>query len=126
MNKELTFNQKANAIREAIDLEVTQEDLEGLQGKLLRLTTLIGLSAELKARAITDLKRAELLAYASYKNEKMQPSMFKLVIEGETADERGKLELADRLNAGISHAMEGLRTVISLKKEEMKNALISQ
>lgn len=125
MNKEQTFNQKANAIREAIDLEVTQEDLDGLQGKLLRLTTLIGLSAELKARAIADLKRAELMAYASYKSEKLLPSIFKVIIEGETADERGKLELADRLNAGIAHAMEGLRTIISLKKEEMKNSLTS-
>lgn len=125
MNKEQTFNQKANAIREAIDLEVTKEDLDGLQGKLLRLTTLIGLSAELKARAIADLKRAELMAYASYKSEKLLPSIFKVIIEGETADERGKLELADRLNAGIAHAMEGLRTIISLKKEEMKNSLTS-
>jgi hypothetical protein len=45
------------------------------------------------------------------------------VIEGETAEHKGKLELADRLNAGIAHAIEGLRTIISLKKTEMEKSL---
>jgi hypothetical protein len=123
MEKDLTFNQKASAIRAAIELEVDKDDLDGLQGKLLRLVNLIGLSSEIKARAITDLKTAELLAYAKYKSEKLQPSLFKTVIEGETAEHKGKLELADRLNAGIAHAIEGLRTIISLKKTEMEKSI---
>lgn len=125
MKDERTFNQKANAIREALDHDVHQDDLPALQEKLLRLTALIGLSAELKARAKHDLKTAELLAFARHKSEKLTPTMFKIVIEGEAAEEYGKLELADRLNAGLSHCMESLRTIISLKKEEMKNSLLS-
>lgn len=124
MNDARTFNQKANAIREALDLEVTHEDTEGLQGKLLRLTNLVGLAAELKARAKADLKRAELIAYASHKSEKLQPTVFKVVIEGECADEYGKLELSDRLCAGIAHSMDAIRTIISLRKEEMKTNLL--
>lgn len=126
MNKdERTFNQKANAIRDLLDHDVHQDDLPGLQEKLLKLTALIGLSAELKARAKADLKTAELLAFARHKAEKLTPTMFKIVIEGEAAEEYGKLELADRLNAGLSHCMESLRTIISLKKEEMKNSLLN-
>ena len=119
---ERSFNQKANAIREVLDREVSQEDSEGLNGKLLLLTQLVGLAAELKARARADLKRAELVAYATHKHEKLQPTVFKVVIEGECADEYGKLELADRLNSGISHAIDGIRTVISARKEEMRQS----
>lgn len=122
---ERTFNQKANAIRDLLDHDVHHDDMPGLQEKLLKLTALIGLSAELKARAKADLKTAELLAFARHKAEKLTPTMFKIVIEGEAAEEYGKLELADRLNAGLSHCMESLRTIISLKKEEMKNSLLN-
>lgn len=120
---QLSFNQKVKCIRDAIELEVDKDNTDELTGKLMRLINLIGLSSEIKARAITDLKNAELIAYAKHKSEGLQPSVFKIVIEGETSEERGKLELADRLNAGISHALEGIRTIISLRKEEMKNSL---
>lgn len=125
MSAEPTFNQKTNAIRTAIDLEVTAEDIDGLQGKLLRLTCLVGLSAELKARAKSDLKTGELIAFAKHKSEKLAPTMFKIVIEGECAELYGKLELADRLNAGLVHCMDSLRTIISLRKEEMKTVSYS-
>lgn len=121
--KPVSFNEKASAIRSAIELEVDKDNIEELEGKLHRLINLIGLASELKARAITDLKRAELLAYAKNKSEGLQPSVMKVIIEGEAADERGKFELADRLNAGISHAIEGMRTLISLKKTEMEKSI---
>jgi len=120
-----TFNQKANAIRQAIDLDVSIEDIDGLTGKLLRLTCLVGLSAELKARAKHDLKDGELIAFAKHKHEKLAPTMFKIVIEGECAELYGKLELADRLNAGLVHCMDSIRTIISLRKEEMKTVIYS-
>lgn len=104
-----TFSQKANAIRDLLDHDVHQDDMPGLQEKLLKLTS---------------IKRAELIAYASHKSEKLQPTVFKVVIEGECADEYGKLELADRLNAGLTHCMESIRTIISAKKEEMKSTLM--
>ncbi len=122
MKDNRSFNEKANAIRQALDTEVSSDDLEGLQGQLLRLSSLIGLSAELKARAVSDLKTAELMSFATHQKEKLSPTVFKVVMQGESADEYGKLELADRLNAGLSHAMEGIRTIISLRKEEMKQS----
>lgn len=122
MKDNRSFNEKANAIRQALDTEVSSDDLEGLQGQLLRLSSLIGLSAELKARAVADLKTAELMSFAAHKKENLSPTVFKVVMQGESADEYGKLELADRLNAGLSHAMEGIRTIISLRKEEMKQS----
>lgn len=118
----MTFNEKA-AIRAAIELEVDSSNVDELIGKLDRLVNLIGLSAEIKARAIKDLKDAELIAYSKYKGEGLQASMFKIVIEGESSDQRAKLELADRLNAGLAHGIEGLRTIISLRKTEIEKSL---
>lgn len=121
-----TFKEISRAIRAALDLEVSSDDMEGLTGKLLRLTNLIGSSAELKAKAKGELKRAELIAYARYKSEKLTPTMMQTVIGGECSQEYENLEYADRLNAGIVHACDSIRTIISLRKEEMKTSSFSQ
>lgn len=121
-----TFKEISGAIRAALDLEVSSDDMEGLTGKLLRLTNLIGSSAELKAKAKGELERARLIAYARYKSEKLQPTMLQTVMNGEAADQIENLEYADRLNAGIVHACDSIRTIISLRKEEMKTSSFTQ
>lgn len=110
------FNQKVKAIKEAIELEVTQDDLEGLQGKLLKCVTLFSLSSEMCARATVDLRAAELKVLKEYGSGTGATAM----IKARTGDEQGRMELADRLNAGLTHCIEALRTMISLKKDEMK------
>lgn len=117
------YNDKIKVIRDTIDLDVSIDDLEGLQGKILMLTRMIGLSSEVKARALKDLNDRKKIAFAKFRNEGLQASVLKYVIDGETSDEIAKLELADRLNAGIVHAIDGLRTIISLKKTEMEKSI---
>jgi hypothetical protein len=117
------YSEKIKAIRDTIDLTVDLSDLDGLQGKVLMLTQVIGLSSEVKARALKNFNDAKLIAYAKHKAEKLSPNVLKIVIEGGTSEEGAMLELADRLNAGIVHAMDGLRTIISLKKTEMEKSL---
>jgi hypothetical protein len=117
------YSEKIKAIRDTIDLTVDLSDLDGLQGKVLMLTQVIGLSSEVKARALKNFNDAKLIAYAKHKAEKLSPNVLKIVIEGETSEEGAMLELADRLNAGIVHAMDGLRTIISLKKTEMEKSI---
>lgn len=119
------YNEKIAAIRQAIDLDVDLSDTEGMSGKVLMLTRMIGLSAEVKARALKDLQDARLIAYAKHKADKLTPNVLKIVIDGETAEQSAKLELSDRLNSGIVHAIDGLRTIISLRKSEMENSLKS-
>lgn len=108
------FNEKVRLIKEAIEMEVTPEDLDGLQGKLLRCTTLFSLSAEMCARATVDLRSAELRVL----NEHGSGTGASMRLKAMTGDEQGRVELADRLNAGLTHAIEALRTMISLKKTE--------
>jgi hypothetical protein len=118
-----TFNDKIKAIRQAMEMEVSQEDLEGLQGKMLNCINLISLSAELKARAATDLANAELIAYDKHKDNDSGSMILKKIIEAEASEENGKFILADRLNAGLTHVIDGLRTIISLRKSELENNL---
>jgi hypothetical protein len=117
------YKDKIKAIRDVIDLNVDMTDLEGMQGKVLMLTQIIGLSSEVKARALKNFNTAKLIAYAQHKADKLTPNVLKIVIEGETAEESSMLEMADRLNAGIVHALDGLRTIISLKKTEMEKSI---
>lgn len=95
-------------------MEVTPEDLDGLQGKLLRCTTLFSLSAEMCARATVDLRSAELKVVLEHGTGTGMGMKLKAM----TGEEQGRVELADRLNAGLTHAIEALRTMISLKKTE--------
>lgn len=117
------YTEKIKVIRDTLDMNVDLGDLEGLQGKVLMLTQVIGLSSEVKARAVKNMNDAKLVAYAKYKSEGLSPNVLKVVLEGETSEEAAKLELADRLNSGIVHAIDGLRTIISLKKTEMEKSI---
>lgn len=108
------FNEKVKAIKGAIELDVTPEDLDGLQGKLLRCINLFALSSEMCARATVDLRNAELKVL----QEHGTGTGASMRIKAMTGEEQGRLELADRLNAGLTHTIEGLRTMISLKKTE--------
>ena len=110
------FNEKVRLIKQAIELEVTQDDLQGLQGKLLRCVTLFSLSSEMCARATVDLRNAELIVLKEFGAGTGASAM----IKARTGEEQGRLELADRLNAGLTHSIEALRTMISLKKDEMR------
>jgi hypothetical protein len=110
------FNEKVRLIKQAIELEVTQDDLDGLQGKLLKCVTLFALSSEMCARATVDLRNAELRVLLEHGTGTGASMRLKAM----TGEEQGRMELADRLNAGLTHTIEGLRTMISLKKDEMK------
>jgi len=109
------FNAKVKALKEAIEMEVDQDDLQGLQGKLLKCVTLFSLSAEMCARATADLRKAELEVLQSHGDGTGITAKIKAM----TGEEQAKLELADRLNAGLTHCIEALRTMVSLKKTEM-------
>jgi len=113
-----------NAIREALDLDVIGCDIESVNGKLLKLTQLTGLSAETKASAKKLLggKELEVLREIS---PSLSPSIQVRMLNAECSDYNAILEYSDRLNAALTHSMEALRTVISLYKTELQNGLIT-
>jgi len=118
----ISFKDKALAIRNVIDMEVDPENLDELQGKLMKLVNIVGLSSELKAQAKRSLLSAQAIVLSGL-DQKKPPTILKMLIEGQTADEEANLVYADRLNAGITHAIESMRTIISLRKSELEQSL---
>lgn len=111
-----------NVIREALDADVIGADIDSVQNKLLKLTQLMGTSAEANASAKKLLSQKELEIMMSM-DKKLAPSIQSKFLNAQCFEQEALLEYADRLNAGIVHACESLRTVISLYKEEMRNSL---
>jgi hypothetical protein len=120
----MSFKEKAKAIRDVIDMDVNADNIDELQGKLMKLVNLVGLSSELKAVAKRDLLVAQAEALSGM-DEKLPLTLLKMKVDGETADQESRLVYADRLNAGITHAIDSLRTLISLRKSEMEQSLKS-
>jgi cob(I)alamin adenosyltransferase len=112
-----------NAIREAVDADIIDSDIVNVQNKLLKLTQLMGLSAETKASAKKLLNMKERIVFEMM-DKKMPPSVQSKFLNAECYEENAILEYADRLNAAIVHVIEALRSVISLYKTELSNTLI--
>jgi len=118
------IKERTVAVRETIDREIDYQDPEQLKAKLVDLMAVIGLSAELQAGAGKLIRIRELQEYAGMSQTKMPPpSIVKKVLEGSTAEERALYEYCDRLNAGIVHAIDGIRTLISLYKTELDKSI---
>ena len=120
-NKEETIK-ALNAIRKAIDVDVVDVDIESVKNKLLGLTQLMGLSAEANASARKILSMKELSVLQKI-DKTLSPSIQKEFLSAECFEEEALWEYSDRLNAAITHTIDGLRTVISLYKIEMENSL---
>lgn len=112
-----------NAIRETMDSDVVDVDIEQQKNKLLKLSQLTGLAAECKAMAKKVLLKRELEALQDFKDQKIPPSVLTKMIDAECAEEGALLVYADRINAGLTNTMEALRTAISLYKTELENSL---
>lgn len=106
-----------------IDKEVSAGDIDGAQTKLLRLSQLISLSAECMKHAKENYLYRQMQIIQQNKDADIPASILSKKIESEAWEESGMLTYCDRLNAGISHACDNLRTIISLYKTEMSNNL---
>ena len=118
-----TLNEKLNCIRTEIDKTVSADDTVGMVEKLEKLVSLVGLSAECVAASEKELKKKNLISIIENKGNNYSPSVLIKIMDAECADQIAVWKYADRLNAGLSHAMDGLRTIISLHKEEMSRSV---
>jgi hypothetical protein len=111
-----------NAIRSAIDTDIIDVDITIQQNKLLTLTQLIGLSAECNASAKKFLLKKELEVMQALDPE-LAPSKASKELNARCFEESALLEYADRLNSGLVHSIDAIRSVISLYKSELENSL---
>lgn len=120
--KEIT--QALNLIRKILDEDVIDLDIEMQKNKLLKLTQLIGLSAECNASAKKLLHKKELDILKSLPNEMAAMRMNK-TLSAECFEESAILEYSDRINSALIHSIDAIRSVISLYKTELENSLKS-
>lgn len=116
--------QKAcSLMRKVLDREVVSGDIEAINQKLLDLTMLEGLSSETIARAKKVLHFKELTVLNEMIGQSMAPSVQTQSLKSKCYEELALVAYTDRLNAGIHHSQDALRTIISLYKEEMRGSM---
>jgi hypothetical protein len=96
-------------------------DPAGLKDELAYRCSWLARSAELKADAqfYLDKKRGEIAEI--HIGTKESWSVVKQLIEAQSRDERRILELADRLNATLTHQMDSIRSILSFEKQTLAN-----
>lgn len=119
MSEQKNFKDIAKQISEAIELD-TGDTPEGLIEKIKLLSVLTASAAALQANAKKELLRKELEILSKHKDSDMQPSVLMRTISAECFEEAGWLTYAERLNAGISNSIEGLRSALSFLKLELE------
>jgi hypothetical protein len=110
-------------IRSILDADIIDSPIDEQKNKLLKLTQLIGLSAEAKASAKKILHHKELSELSQIEFTKISPSIASKMVAAECYEELALLEYADRLNSALVHSIDAIRSVISLYKIELENSL---
>lgn len=118
----MTLKEKLKSIRDLLDVNTVEVDTDSVANHAQQLASMIGLSAECKSEAKKELEWAKLKAMNRMEQKKISPSILSKRIDAECADELGVYEYADRLNAGIVHKLDTMRTIISLRKQELENS----
>lgn len=119
-----SLRDKMIAIRDLLDVPTKELAIESLVAHGKDLAAMIGLSSEVKSEAKGNLERARLTALLMYKGDKtVATSIIMKMADGACADQHAQYEYADRLNAGIVHQLDYIRTVISLHKTELETSM---
>lgn len=114
-----------NSIRALLDADVSNAIIEDVQAKAINLSQMMGLSAEAMASAkkLLDEKEIEIFVTKSKDMEKFSPSVQIRFLKAHCKEEAAIYEYSDRLQSGIVHSLDTLRTVISLYKTELQNSM---
>lgn len=124
----LALKKNCDAVRKVIEQEVLQEDPDSLVGKLHDLVNIKGLSANNLANARILWSEALEFFYTVQMNEdgtlpkSIQATVLKELVKAKAGKFESLYEYAERLDKGVSYAIEGLRTMISLYKTELEES----
>lgn len=118
-----SLREKMIAIRELLDVPTKEYALESLVTHAQDLAAMIGLSAEVKSDARRNLENARLAALKMSMDNKVSTNILLKMADGACADQLAQYEYADRLNAAITHQLDLIRSVISLRKTELETSM---
>lgn len=119
----MKLSEKLKAIRDLIDVNTADVDLDSLINHAQELASMIGLSSECKAEARKKMEESRLVALHALIDKKMATTVLLKMADGAIAHEIESFEYSDRLNAGISHKLDLIRTIVSLRKVELENSM---
>lgn len=122
----MTLSEKLQHLRNLIDTNLKELAVESLIDHAKEIAANIGLSAECKAEARRDLEAHRLTALKSLRDDKITPSILLKMADGICADKIQQFEYADRINAGITHQLDLIRSIISYQKEERRSETNNQ
>lgn len=115
------IKEMAKQIADALAEEVDRSNPDEVAGKIDELRQLTANAASIKANAKKQLLKKEREVLEQYKGSKIQASILMRTISAECFEEEGWYVYCDRLNAGISHALDGMRSILSWMKTELEN-----
>ena len=118
-----TIGQKLKAIRDLIEVDLSDCEIDDVEKHGKRLAAIIGLSAETMAQAKKQMDRRLLQAIKELQPKDYPPSVLLKLAQAECAEEAATYDYADRLNAGITHQLDFYRSVLSKYKAELENSL---
>lgn len=110
-------------IKTELEREVNTLSIDQVMDKMNKLTAFSGLSAELVAEAKQLILHRQKPAILNAIKADIAASMQKAFVESECAEEMMLYTYAERLNAAITHSLDALRTIVSMRKAEMENSI---
>lgn len=123
MGEKISIGAKLKAIRDLVEVDVSDCEVDDVEKHGKRLAAIIGLSAETMADAKKRLDLRLLQAIKQLEGKNYPPSVLLKLAQAECAEEAATYDYADRLNAGITHQLDFYRSVLSKYKAELENSL---
>jgi hypothetical protein len=123
MDKQPTIGEKLKAIRDLVEVDLSEEHIDVLEAHGKRLAAIVGLSAETMAHSKKLYQASLLKAINGLKDSGLSPSVMMKTAQAQCGEDEAVMDYADRLNAGITHQLDFYRTVISKYKAELENSL---
>lgn len=112
-------------IREVVELKIDPDDIEAVIEHGFELKSLQATAARYEAwsKAIRASAMADLLHEYKETYPDAKQTELKMLVEAEVYREGLLLDLSTRLGRSLSHSLDFIRSVISLRKEEMNQQM---
>jgi|ERR1035437_313193 hypothetical protein len=113
---------RCNIVNEAITLELPNDDIDSMVGKLNKLSSLTGTMATCVADAKRLLRHKQLIILKENSTKGMTPTVLNKTIETECGDEESLELYCEKLRSGLTGTINSLVTLISLWKTELQES----
>lgn len=103
-------------IQEILSRQIDHQDRDAAERKLNDCINAIGASVKLKAKAFGDLEKAKGKVMQNHPD--LSVALLRLRMASQTTEEQEAYMMADRLNASLFKAIDGLKALLSIQAKE--------